>query len=110
MKSMTMRERMLAVVQGKEHDRIPFVMYEIMFPPQEAFDHLGRGRIGIIRYRPIYRIEHPHCRFVSEFFKEGENKCQRTILHTPRGDLEEVRVFEPAFDSSNARKHYIETR
>lgn len=109
MKAMTMRERMLAVVQGREHDCVPFAMYDIMFPPQQAFDLLGHGNIGIIRYRPIYRVEHPHCRFDSEFFLKGETKWQRNILHTPRGDLTELRVFEPVYDSSTARKHFVET-
>ncbi len=109
MKTMTMRERMLAVVQGREHDRVPFAMYDIMFPPQEAFDALGHGNIGLIRYRPIYRVEHPYCRFDSEFYWEGATKWQRNVLHTPKGDLTELRVFEPVYDSSTARKHFIET-
>ncbi len=109
MKQVTMRERMLAVVQGREHDRVPFAMYDIMFPPEQAFDLLGHGNIGIIRYRPIYRVEHPHCRFESEFFQAGGNKWQRNVLHTPEGDLTELRIFEPAYDSSTARKHFIET-
>ena len=109
MKSMTMRERMLAVIQGREHDRTPFAMYEILFPPKQALELLGHGNIGIIRYRPIYRVENPHCRLDSEFFLEGDAKWQRNVLHTPKGDLTELRVFEPAFDSSTARKHFIET-
>ena len=32
------------------------------------------------------------------------------VLHTPKGDLTELRIFEPAFDSSTARKHFVETR
>jgi hypothetical protein len=107
---MTMRERMMAVILGQEHDRVPFAMYEIMLPQQDAFDLLGRGRIGIIRFCSIYRAEHPNCRFEHEFFLDGGTKCQRTILHTPKGDLEEVRAFEPVFDSSTARKHFVETR
>ncbi len=59
MKIMTMRERMMAVILGQEHDRVPFAMYEIMLPKQEAFDLLGRGRIGIIRFCSITRAEHP---------------------------------------------------
>ncbi len=110
MKTMTMRERMLAVVQGREMDRVPFAMYDIMFPPQEAFDLLGHGNIGLIRYRPIYRIEHPNCAWESEFFHEAGAKWQRNTLHTPKGDLVELRAFEPVFDSSTARKHFIETR
>jgi hypothetical protein len=107
---MTMRERMLAVILGQEHDRVPFAMYEIMLPKQEAFDLLGRGRLGIIRFCSIYRAEHPNCRFEHELLTEGATKYQRTILHTPKGDLTELRVFEPTFDSSTARKHFIETR
>ena len=55
MQKMTMRERMLAVIQGREHDRVPFAMYEIMLPAQEAFDLLGHGNIGMIRFCSIFR-------------------------------------------------------
>ena len=60
--AMTMRERMLAVIQGREHDRVPFAMYEIMLPAQEAFDLLGHGNIGLIRFCSIFRAETPNCR------------------------------------------------
>ena len=85
MKPMTMRERMLAVIQGHEHDRVPFAIYEILVPPLEVLQHLGHGRIGIIRCRPIYRIEHPHCHYERQIFMEGDTKLKRTILHTPKG-------------------------
>ncbi len=109
MKIMTMRERMLAVIQGREHDRVPFAQYEIMFPPQDAFNLLGHGNIGIIRFCSIFRSKHPHCRFEHEFFMDGGTKCQRTTLHTPKGAIHEVRLFEPVYDSSTVRKHYIDT-
>ena len=63
MRSMTMRERMLAVVQGREHDRVPFAMYEILLPKDEVVQHLGRGNIGILRFCSLFRAEHPNCRF-----------------------------------------------
>jgi hypothetical protein len=110
MKKMSMRDRMLAVIQGKEHDQVPFAMYEIMFPKELAFEVLGKDRIGIIRFSPIYRVEHPNCSFDSRIYFEDGNKMQHNILHTPKGDLEEVRIFEPAYDSSTARKHYIATK
>ncbi len=107
---MTMRERMLAVIQGREHDRVPFAMYEIMLPAEQAFALLGPGNIGLIRFCSIYRAETPHCHRESEIFYEGETKWQENVLHTPKGVLEELRVFEPAYDSSTARKHFVETR
>jgi hypothetical protein len=105
-----MRERMLAVIQGREHDRVPFAMYEILLPKNEVVAHLGRGNIGILRFCSLFRAEHPNCRFDSEVYYEGGCKWQRNTLRTPKGDLIELRVFEPAFDSSTARKHYVETK
>jgi hypothetical protein len=110
MRKMTMRERMLAVIQGREHDQVPFAMYEILLPKAEVAAHLGRGNIGILRFCSLFRAAHPNCRFDSEVYHEGGCKWQRNTLRTPKGDLTELRVFEPAFDSSTARKHYVETK
>jgi hypothetical protein len=106
-KKMTMKERMLAVIQKKEHDQIPFAMYEIMFNPQDAFDLLGHGNIGLIRFSPIYRFEYPNCRFLNQIYYQDGQKYQKNILVTPKGNLEEIRIFEPTYDSSTARKHFI---
>ena len=106
-KKMTMKERMLAVIQKKEHDQIPFAMYEIMFDPQEAFDVLGRGNIGMIRFSPIYRFEYPNCRFLNQVYYQDGQKFHKNTLITPKGNLEEIRIFEPVYDSSTCRKHYI---
>ena len=81
---MTMRERMLAVLQGRGHHRVPFAMYEIMLPPQEAFDLLGHGNIGLIRFCSIFRTETPNCRRESEVFFEGETKWSATSCTRPR--------------------------
>ena len=84
-------------------------MYQIMLPAQEAFDLLGHGNIGLILLLLIFRAETPNCRRESEVFFEGETKWERNVLHTPKGDLTELRVFEPAFDSSTAGKHFVES-
>ncbi len=41
METMTMHDRMLAVVLGREHDRIPFAMYEEMFLPSKPSSTWG---------------------------------------------------------------------
>jgi hypothetical protein len=92
MKTMTMRERMLAVVQGREHDRVPFAMYDSMLPPRQAFDLLGHGQIGLIRYRPIYRIEHPNCRWTSEFFMKDETKWQCNVILAAAGHTGRLQI------------------
>ena len=109
MKKMTIRERMLAVVQGKEHDQVPFVMYEIMFPPEQAINLVGHGNIGLLRFCSVFRVDHPHCAFDTRIYYEGEQRMQRKVLHTPKGDLVEIREFEPIYDSSVVRRYFIET-
>jgi hypothetical protein len=107
MYSLTMRERILAVVQGNELDRIPFVLYDGIFPTQELVSVLGMDRFGLMRWSEIHRVDHPHCRFVTEDYLVGENRWQRTTLHTPRGSIYEERAFESALNSSSIRKHYL---
>jgi hypothetical protein len=79
-----MRERMLAVIQGREHDRVPFAMSEIMLPAQKAFDLLGHGNIGLTRFCSIFHTETPNCRRDSEIFFEGAPSGSTTCCTRPR--------------------------
>ncbi len=105
-----MRERLLAVLQGRELDRVPLIMYDDLFPPAETAKvrALYGRQIGLLRWSEIYRIVTPNCRFVTEEFYQGETRCERTTLYTPAGSLVQVRAFEPVFNSGAYRKHYIE--
>ena len=136
MRPMTMRERMLAVLHGHEHDRVPLCTYGGMegLPFDEITALLGPNRWGQLRYSTVHRVTYPHCRFESEdytgcsvirhdgpiheavglkfprpTFAPGK-RWQRNRMHTPAGTLTEERVFEPEYDSSTARKHFVETR
>jgi hypothetical protein len=105
--TMTMRERILAVVQGRPHDRVPFVMYDGILPAGEVQAWLGRERIGLLRWSNVHRVAHLRCRTESQEYWVGESKWQRNIIHTPVGDLYEERAFEPVYNSSSIRKHYV---
>ena len=59
-----------------------------------ALGHLGRGRIGIIRYRPIYRVADPHCSFEGDSFLRTKPNSSALFFTTPKGNLEEIRVRE----------------
>ncbi len=109
MSTMTMRDRILAVVAGRATDRVPFVMYDGVLPVDQVFAHVGPQRIGLLRWSAVHRVEHPNCRFVTDTFYIGSTKWQRTTLFTPRGSIYEERAFEPVYDSSSIRKHYVET-
>ena len=108
---MTMRERMLAVIRGHEHDRVPFVQYSgLAAPDPDIWSLVGRQNMGIIRWSAVHRLEHPNCRLVSEEFERNGRRGERTWLHTPKGTLVEEKLFEPAFGSAARRKHFIEKR
>jgi hypothetical protein len=137
---MTMRQRMLAVLKGEEHDRVPFCTYGGMegLPFGEVKAVLGEGRWGQLRYAPIYRVHYPHCHFSSEDYRGGgtieqsntiheaiglkfpgpppdgqtadpRGRWQRNTIHTPAGELREMRLYEPTYNSSSVRKHFVET-
>jgi hypothetical protein len=105
---MTMRERMLALVQGRAMDRVPFVIYDGILPVDEVYAHLGRARIGRLRWSAIHRVEHPHCRFESDEYEVDGTRWQRLTLHTPAGSIYEERAFESGYGSSSIRKHFVE--
>lgn len=110
MRQMTMRERILAVVQGKEHDRVPLVMYDGILPTDQVQQFLGRERIGLLRWCRVHRVEHPNCSFETEEYTIDGARWQRTTLHTPAGSIYEERAFESAYDSSSIRKHYVQEK
>lgn len=113
MTGMTMRDRILAVVQRRELDRVPFIMYDGMLPTDEVRRVLGRdadggSRVGFMRWCRIHELDAPHCRFDVEEYYVDDTKWQRRTLHTPKGDLFEERAYEPVYGSSSVRKHYVE--
>ena len=111
MPPMTMKERILAVVQGKELDRVPFVIYDGMLPMDAVDRQLGNpDRIGLMRWSEVHKVITPHCHFVTEDYWVGKDKWQRITLHTPAGSIYEERQFEPVFDSSSIRKHFVQEK
>jgi hypothetical protein len=109
MAAMTMRERMLAVVQGREHDRVPFVQYSgTGGPNEEIWAELGRDRMGLLQWTRVHRVETPHCSSESEDYEVEGQRRRRTTLHTAVGDLVEERAFEEGYGSSSIRKHFVQ--
>lgn len=105
---MTMRDRILAVVQGRAHDRVPFVMYDGILPPDIVRPYVGPERMGLLRWSAVHRVEYPHCHVAYETYYVADTRWQRATLTTPAGSLVEERAFEPAYESSSVRKHFIE--
>jgi hypothetical protein len=110
MSLMTMRQRMLAVVEGRPPDRVPFVMYGGQVPHEEAWALVGRENVGLLPWTGVCRLESPNCRFVTEKIARGRLRGVRTFLHTPEGVLTQDRFYTPAFGEAAAaapRKQFL---
>jgi len=85
---MTNRDRLLAIIEGREIDRPPFIQYSgIAAPDEEVWALVGRENVGLLAWCGLHRTEHPNCRFESEEYEEGGRRRRRSTLHTPAGSL-----------------------
>jgi hypothetical protein len=105
---MTMRERMLALVHGRKHDRVPFVQYSgIGAPNEEIWTQIGRDSMGLLQWTAIHSAAHPNCRMVTEDIAKGERRGTRTRLVTPAGELTEEKFHTPTLGSAAIHKHFV---
>jgi hypothetical protein len=108
MNLMTMRERMLAVMQGRPHDRVPFIQYDDAAAPNaEIWEVIGRENMGLWRWSRVHRVEHPHCAFESRRIQRKGILGKVRTLHTPAGDLVEEVFYEPTYHAGSIKKHFI---
>jgi hypothetical protein len=107
MSELTMRERMLALVEGRDHDRVPFVEYSGISGSsnEEVWSVVGRNNMGLLTWCGLHGFNSPNCRFESEEFTTNGHRGTRNKLHTPEGTLTEERLY--AAISSASSKHYI---
>lgn len=108
---MTNRQRLLAVLEDREHDRVPFIQYDnCAAPNQEIWRAFGRNRMGILRWTSAHRLEAPHCSSDSkEFWRDGL-RGKRTVLSTPKGELVQEALIEPTYGAGSTKKHYVTER
>ena len=105
-----MRERILAVIQGRPHDRVPFVQYTgIAAPNEDVWAHVGRHRVGILQWTSVHRVDTPNCHLEHEDLHLAGRRIRRTTLVTPEGSLIEERGFEEAYGSSSVCRHFVRT-
>lgn len=106
--TMTMRERMLALVQGRRHDRVPFVQYDnIAAPNEEVWSLVGRENMGVLKWASLYRFEHPECTLEGVDSERDGFRVRTTTITTPEGTLTEEKLFEPVYNSASIRKHFV---
>ncbi len=110
MAEMTMRERMLAVVRGHEHDRVPFVQYSgLAAPDEEVWQVLGREQMGLLRWTSLYRLHTPHCHIEAEDIQRGTRKGLRRRLVTPAGELTQERLINPTLHTPVTATQFVKS-
>jgi hypothetical protein len=108
--TMNMKERMLAVLQGGELDRVPFVAYDgVTATNEEVWRALGDDEMGIIRWSKVHQIVHPDVRFESRPISKDGLRGIATAMFTASGHLTQERFFDPIFNSASISKHYVES-
>lgn len=106
---MNVRERILAVVQGRKHDRVPFVQYDgIAGPNEEIWSTIGRENMGVLRWITVHRTESRNCRWDAEEIWDGDLRGVRHTLHTPAGSITKEAFYERALGTAVIRKHFIQ--
>jgi hypothetical protein len=98
---------MLALMQGREHDRVPFIQYDNMVPNVEAWALVGRENLGLARWTGIHQFDAPNCSYKTEEITRDGRRGFRAVLHTPEGDLVEERLIEPTYGTSAALTHFV---
>jgi hypothetical protein len=105
---MTNRERILAVIEGTDLDRVPFVQYSgIAAPNEEVWAHLDRDSMGVLQWSSLHGLHSPNCRTEAAQIEIGARRGLRNTLVTPAGTLTEERLYEPTFNTTAAHKHYV---
>jgi hypothetical protein len=106
---MTPRQRVEAALLGEGPDHVPFTVYECMLPQCAVERRLRNDGLCIVNrgYSGVTQVS-PNCTRESYTFTDpGSGRTlTRTVIHTPRGDLTELR--EPAGFTSWAREHLFQ--
>ena len=104
---MNNRDRLLAVIQGRELDRVPFAQYDNMAPNNEVWSTCGRNNVGLLRWSAVHSIKAPNCRSEAVPIVHGGLKGERRTLHTPAGDLVEEYTWEPALGTVSRHERFV---
>jgi hypothetical protein len=110
MREMTMRERMLAAIEGRRCDFVPFVQYDnLAGPNDEIWARIGRDNMGLLAWSAVHRVDAPNCHAERTHFEREGRHGTRTVLHTPEGQLAQEVVYEPNHGSAVRREHFVKT-
>jgi len=108
--SMTMKEKMLAIIRGEKIDTIPFVQYYNINPNEQAWELVGKENLGLLKWTAVHKIISFDCFFESLDFEKNGIRGQKRFLHTPAGCLFEEVLFEKVICGASIKKHFLKEK
>lgn len=107
---MTNRERIRALIRGRELDRVPFLQYTgLAGPDDEIWAAIGRDRLGLIRWSRVHRLETPNCRVETTHTERDGRRISVTTMTTPAGTLVKELHRDPAAGSYFPVRRFVNT-
>ncbi|MEW5815543.1 MAG: uroporphyrinogen decarboxylase family protein [Spirochaetota bacterium] len=105
---MTVKERMLGVIQGRKTDRVPFVQYDnIGGRNEDIWKVIGQESMGILVWTEVHKFVNSACHIKTEnIIYEGKPAFQDTLV-TPRGELRQIRVCVPGIKGVTHIQEYF---
>jgi len=105
---MTVRERIHAIIDREQHDKMPLLQYDHLIVPNEVFwDTFGRENAGILHRCGLTKLTGRDCSKTTRDFTENGFRGQYSLIRTPHGELHEKILFDPALDSPARVEHFV---
>ena len=108
--SMTIKERIEAVLRGELPDRIPFTIYHKMLPRGGAERRLRERGLGFAWRTEVIKWEYPNCQITACQYAEGGVDKQRITWRTPIGEVHYDNILNGAYGSAWRVGHPIRSR
>lgn len=104
---MTPRERILAVLRGNEVDRVPFTIYDFLYPQGDRERWLRNKGMALVRHCPLYQVHHPNVEICHKKYREGNERMTRETFRTPVGEVwQTLRTWEGIGDTNMPKKDF----
>lgn len=107
---MTMKERMLCVLKGRQPDRVPFVQYYNISPNEKAWHLVGRDNLGLLKWTQVHQFITPDCMLEKTRFVRNNIRGERHIIYTPVGAIFEEVLYESIIGGGSIKKHFIKEK
>jgi len=109
--TMTVKERVEAVLRKDAPDQVPFTIYEMMFPRGEHARRLRNKGLGISWRTDIIRWEYPNCNVDKKTYKADGKLYEKETWSTPVGKVYQVYTANEATGNSDwVMEHFIKSK